>query len=195
MVDGRIVFGETHLFVGRGYRGVGPAWRLDLLRRVRERCESMPDPLTHGEDYILYAILDFVVDNYMPVLEAIHCEVEEIEDRVLATTLTQPEIERLYQLRRDLLRLRSRGAPRRGLPPARSCRARGIDHSMQPLFRDVTDHVRSVQEEIDVAARGPGLRVRGEPDDGPGQQTRSPGSSPPGRPSWRCRPPSPASTA
>ena len=43
--------------------------------------------LANGADYILYAILDFIVDNYMPVLEAIHAEVDEIEDKVFAATL------------------------------------------------------------------------------------------------------------
>jgi magnesium transporter len=106
--------------------------------------------LSHGENYILYAILDFIVDNYMPVLETIQAEVEEIEDGVLATTLRQADIERLYTLRRDLLRLRNAV-----LPLVEVCRrlehveALAIDASMQPLFRDVTDHVRRIQEEID----------------------------------------------
>ncbi len=150
MVDGRIAFGETHLFVGQGYVVSVRHGASTSYTPVRERCESCPTALSHGEDYILYAILDFVVDNYKPVLESVHSEVEEIEDRVLATTLTRPDIERLYQLRRDLLRLRNAAAPLvevcRRLEHAE---VPGINHSMQPLFRDVTDHVRRVQEEIE----------------------------------------------
>ena len=75
--------------------------------------------LAKGEDFILYAILDFIVDNYMPVLEAIEEEVEAIEDSVLVKPMTAADIERLYMLRRDLLRLRNAaGAAGRGLPPA-----------------------------------------------------------------------------
>ena len=51
---------------------------------VRERCEACPITLANGDDYILYAILDFIVDNYQPVLETINDEVEEIEDGVSA---------------------------------------------------------------------------------------------------------------
>ena len=51
---------------------------------VRERWKSCPAVLSHGEDYILYSILDFIVDNYMPVLEKLHAEVEEIEDTVFS---------------------------------------------------------------------------------------------------------------
>jgi Mg2+ and Co2+ transporter CorA len=62
-------------------------------------------------NYILYAVLDFIVDNYKPVLETIHAEVEAIEDRVLSAELVQEQVERLYMLRRDLLRLRNSVVP------------------------------------------------------------------------------------
>jgi magnesium transporter len=150
MIEGRISFGETHLFVGRGYVVSVRHGASTSYAPVRERCEASPANLSDGEDYILYAILDFIVDNYMPVIETIQDEVEEIEDRVLAATSAQSEVARLYQLRRDLLRLRNAVVPlvdvcRRleqpGLP--------GIDASMQPLFRDISDHVVRVQEEIE----------------------------------------------
>jgi magnesium transporter len=49
---------------------------------VRQHWESCPSALAKGEDFILYAILDFIVDNYMPVLEQIEDEVDLIEDKV-----------------------------------------------------------------------------------------------------------------
>jgi magnesium transporter len=106
--------------------------------------------LSDGEDFILYAILDFIVDNYMPVIEAIQTEVEDIEDCILAEASTQRHVRRLYQLRRDLLRLRNAAIPlvevcRRLEQPGQP----GIDPSMYPLFRDVSDHIRRVQEEIE----------------------------------------------
>jgi magnesium transporter len=150
MLDGRIAFGETHLFVGRGYVVSVRHGASVSYTAVRLRCEASPKVLSHGEDYILYAILDFIVDNYMPVLDMVETEVEAIEDHVLATALAQVEIERLYTLRRDLQRLRTAV-----LPLVDVCRRLehaemiAIDAAMQPLFRDVTDHVRRVQEEID----------------------------------------------
>ena len=150
MIEGRVAFGETHLFVGRGYVVSVRHGASTSYAAVRERCESCPTVLSHGEDYILYAILDFIVDNYMPVLEAIHAEVESIEDDVFASKI-QTDIQRLYTLRRDLLRLRNAA-----LPLVEVCRrlehadVMPIDQGMQPLFRDVTDHVRRVQEEIDA---------------------------------------------
>ena len=75
---------------------------------------------------------------------------EEIEDSVLGAQPSQDQIGRIYQLRRDLLRLRNAAIPlvevcrrleKPGLP--------GIDAAMYPLFRDVSDHIRQVQEEIE----------------------------------------------
>src|SRR3954451_22479105 len=150
LIEGRIAFGETHIFVGEGYLVSVRHGASTSYTPVRERCESCPRALARGEDYILYAILDFIVDNYSPVLEAIHEEVEAMEAQVLASAMTRAQIERLYLLRRDLLRLRNAVGPlvevcrkleHDNLPMVRS--------TMRPLFRDVTDHVRTVQERID----------------------------------------------
>lgn len=150
LVDGRIAFGETHLFIGAGYLVSVRHGASTSYTTVREHCESCPRALARGEDYILYAILDFIVDNYSPVLETIHEEIESIEDDVLTHAITRRQIERLYMLRRDLLRLRNAIGPL-----VEVCRRLEHDSlaivrtAMQPLFRDVTDHVRTIQERID----------------------------------------------
>ena len=150
MVEGRIAFGETHLFVGRGYVVSVRHGASNSYTAVRRRCEACPTVLSHGEHYVLYAILDFIVDNHMPVLEAIHAEVEGFEDHILSRTLSPAEVERLYLLRRDLLRLRN-GV----VPLAEVCRrlehAELLPHDpiLQPLLRDVSDHVLRVKEEIE----------------------------------------------
>jgi magnesium transporter len=150
LIEGRIAFGETHIFVGEGYLVSVRHGASTSYTPVRERCESCPRALARGEDYILYAILDFIVDNYSPVLESIHEEVESIEDDVLSKAISKAQIERLYMLRRDLLRLRTAIGPL-----VEVCRRLEHDElamvraTMQPLFRDVTDHVRNIQERID----------------------------------------------
>ncbi|RYE35402.1 MAG: magnesium and cobalt transport protein CorA [Hyphomicrobiales bacterium] len=150
LIDGRIAFGETHIFVGRGYIVSVRHGASTSYKSVRQHWETCPTSLAKGEDFILYAILDFIVDNYMPVLEAIHDEVEEIEDKILARPMARSDIERLYMLRRDLLRLRNAVAPlvdvcqrlTNGTVPQ-------VRPTLAPMFRDVTDHVRTVQEKID----------------------------------------------
>ena len=151
MISERIVFGETHLFVGKGFVVSirhGPS---ASYTRVRAHLEASPALLARGETYILYAILDFIVDNYLAVLERVQAEAEAIEDDLLAEWLSHAQVQRLYILRRDLLRLRT-GV----LPLVEVCKRLERsdmfpdDTRMALLFRDVTDHVRGVQEEIDA---------------------------------------------
>ncbi|MBN9273276.1 MAG: magnesium transporter, partial [Mesorhizobium sp.] len=150
LIDRRVTFGETHLFVGKGYIVSVRHGPSTSYTAVRQHWESCPHALAKGEDFVLYAILDFIVDNYMPVLEQIEDEVEEIEDKVLVKPMSPSDIERLYMLRRDLLRLRNAA-----LPLVEVCRRLTsaelpqIQPGMHPLFRDVTDHIRTVQEKID----------------------------------------------
>lgn len=150
LVDRRIQFGETHIFIGEGFIVTVRHGASASYAPVRGRCESSPKALSHGSDFILYAILDFIVDNYFPVLEWIHAEVESIEDAVLGRGLEHEDIERLYTLRRELLRLRNAA-----VPLVEVCRRlehsapMKCDEAMRERFRDVTDHVRRVHEEIE----------------------------------------------
>jgi magnesium transporter len=150
LMDGRVVFGETHLFVGKGYIVSIRHGASTSYSAVRQHWETCPTALSKGEDFILYAILDFIVDNYMPVLETIEAEVDSIEDRVLLRPITGADIERLYMLRRDLLRLRNAAGPLvevcRKLTSSDLPQIRPAMHAM---FRGVTDHIRIVQETID----------------------------------------------
>lgn len=168
LIDGRVTFGETHLFVGAGYIVSVRHGPSTSYAAVRQHWESCPHSLAKGEDFVLYAILDFIVDNYMPVLEQIEDEVEAIEDKVLLKPMTGSDIERLYMLRRDLLRLRNAA-----LPLVEVCRRLTsadlpqIHEAMHPLFRDVTDHIRTVQEKIDSLREVLAFALRGEPSGGP----------------------------
>jgi magnesium transporter len=146
-----VAFGETHIFAGQGFVisiRHGPS---ASYAPVRTRCESCPRLLRHGEDYVLYAILDFVVDNYVPVIEALESEVGELEDRLLKDRITRGDVERIYQLRRELLQLRRTVAP-----TIEVCRRLEhlelpfIDDATRAYFRDVVDHVQRVNESIDA---------------------------------------------
>jgi magnesium transporter len=114
LIDAEIEFGETHVFAGKGYIISVRHGATSSYKEVRDRCESTPRMLENGEDYVLYAIMDFVVDNYMPIVDAIQYmpivdaiqrQVEEIEDAVQqgAGTLGSNTIRRIAALRRDLL--------------------------------------------------------------------------------------------
>ena len=150
LIDGRVTFGETHLFVGKGYLVSVRHGASTSYSAVRQHWESCPTALAKGEDFILYAILDFIVDNYMPVLEAIEAEVEAIEDRVLARPMTgRGHRAALYAAPRPLAAAQRRRAAGRGLPAADGFGPAADPPQMLPMFRGVTDHIRTVQEKID----------------------------------------------
>lgn len=151
LMDGTIKFGETHIFAGSGYVITVRHGPSASYKEVRTRSEAAPQLLRNGEDFVLYAIMDFVVDNYMPVVDAIEQQVEEIEDAVRTAAVARETIERIAALRRDLLQLRRTTAPlldvctrlqRMDLP----C----IDEAIRPYYRDVYDHVIRVNETIDI---------------------------------------------
>jgi magnesium transporter len=147
--EGRMEFIETHIFAGRGYIITSRQGHSASYALVRQRCEARPLLLEHGEDFVLYALLDFVTENYQPVSEAIHCEIEELERNVLGGTLQEADIQRLHGLRRELLRLRRYVAPMVEISEElQRLDFPFIDKNMAPYFRDVQIHVNRQMEDL-----------------------------------------------
>ena len=147
---GKVLFGETCIFVGEDYIISVRQGASQSYLPVRVRCEASPKLLTHGVDYVLHALLDFVVDNYMPVVAAAVEEVDAIEERLLEARLTRGDIERIYELRRELVRLRRVAAPMVEVcSRLRHVELQFMDKNMRPYFKDVLDHVMRVNETID----------------------------------------------
>jgi magnesium transporter len=150
-VDGEIQFGETHIFAGKGYVISVRHGASFPYTSVRERCESMPKLLVNGEDFVLYAIMDFVVDNYIPIVDAIEDQVDEIDETAHAGPLAEAAIERISTLRRDLIRLRRTTAPMLDVcSRLQRFEVPFIDAEMRPYYSDVYDHVVHVNESIDI---------------------------------------------
>jgi len=151
LVNGRIEFGETHIFAGPGYVLSVRHGASSSYGEVRQRCEGAPHMLKEGEDFVIYAIMDFIVDNYIPVVEAIEAEVEAMETTLFEKPFDRRTVERIYALKRDLLALRRIVSPlvemsnrmmRFDVPL--------IDKAAYPYFRDVHDHAIRVSETIDA---------------------------------------------
>jgi magnesium transporter len=150
LVNGHIELGETEIFIGSGYIITVRHGASASYARVRQCAEAAPKQLAHGEDYVLYALIDFIVDNYLAVIEKLTAEVQAVEEHILAP-LDEQRITRVYELRRELQRLRLVVAP-----TAEVCRRLehaelpGIDPSFRPYYRDIVDHVNRVIEQIDT---------------------------------------------
>ena len=75
-------FGETHIFLGKNYVVTVRHGSLRSHIGVRQRCESTPQLLAKGPGYVLYALMDFVVDQYLPIVQQIEEEVEDLEETI-----------------------------------------------------------------------------------------------------------------
>jgi magnesium transporter len=97
--------GEVAIFVGPQYIiSVRRGAQVGFVD-VRRRCEQEPELLQHGPAYVLYALMDSVVDRYFPVLDRLSAEIEGIEERIFAGQTTRAQIEALYSLKRKLMTL------------------------------------------------------------------------------------------
>ncbi|MBO1538949.1 magnesium and cobalt transport protein CorA [Pseudomonas sp. OA65] len=151
--DGKLEFIETHIFAGKGYIITARNGHSASYAYVRQRCEARPLLLKHGEDFVLYAILDFVIENYQPVGEAIHAEIDELERNVLCSSLNERDIQNLHSLRRDVLRLRRYAAPMVEISEElQRLDFPFIDKNMSPYFRDVQIHVTRQMEDLATLA-------------------------------------------
>lgn len=147
--NGKLEFIETHIFAGNGYIITCRNGHSKSYALVRQRCEARPLLLEHGEDFVLYALLDFVTENYQPVSEAIHEEIQSLEQRVLAGTLVEEDIKHLHRLRRDVLRMKRYVAPMVEISEElQRLTFPFIDKNMRPYFRDVQIHVKRQMEDL-----------------------------------------------
>jgi magnesium transporter len=148
LIDGKIAFGETHLIVGKGYvvsirHGASASYA-----EVRRRCERTPELLRIGENFVLYAILDFIADNYFPVLDEIEEELEQIEEEIFAATPANEKIERIYRLRVELQRMRRVVAPMLEISTrlGRHEFATPTSAVILPYLGDLHDHLQLVND-------------------------------------------------
>src|SRR4051794_17735471 len=148
--DGKIGWGETHIFAGRGYVVTVRHGSTTPYKAVRARCESAPQMLSRGESFVIYSVVDFIVDNYFPVLHELETEVDALEDSVFSHQSSRLDIARVFELRHELLIMR-----RAVLPLQEVCSnlirfdVTLIAPEMRAYFRDVQDHVIRVVEGID----------------------------------------------
>ena len=141
-------FGEIHMFVASGYVITvrhGPGSELST---ARSRLEARPDLLRLGPASALWAVLDKVVDDYIPVVDAMEDDVEEVEKDVFNDDVPAPTA-RIYNLKREVIEFHRAVWPL--LSPLHDLE-QGSDErvpsELRSYFRDVADHARRVDEQV-----------------------------------------------
>lgn len=142
-----VEFGEIHLFVGAAYVIAVRHGSASELGPARLRLEKRKELLEAGPAAVVWAIVDKVVDDYLPVVEGIDNDITEVEEDIFQRQADSTE--RIYFLKREVIEFHR--AVRPLLAPLE-----GLEHGAQPgvtdelrrYFRDVHDHARRVDEQV-----------------------------------------------
>jgi magnesium transporter len=145
-----VVLDEIDIFFGPQYVVTTHRSPVPALDEAQARLSRAPAHLRAASDYVLYTILDTVVDSYFPVIDALDEALARLEDRLFAHP-SQQTLDRLFALKRSLLHMRRVAAPmrdffnvltRRDLP--------FVSSQILVYLRDVYDHLLRITDLIDT---------------------------------------------
>ena len=149
LVEGHIAFGETHIFLGKRYLITIRHGASLSYTPARHLCEKTPELMAHGPSYGLYGVLDFIVDNLLPIVRDFRGELQELEQDIFSDTFNRSTVHRLYDMQRELLTLRLAVAPMQDvISQLVRLHPELIPDELRAYFRDVYDHVFRVNESI-----------------------------------------------
>ena len=145
-----IDFGETHFFLHSNFLVTVRHGSSLAYTEVRAHCESTPHLLSKGPGFALYAVMDSIVDQYFPVIEALEQELVQVEEKIFGEKPSRETTERIYELKRELLEVKRAVSPLIDI-----CnRLMRFDITLipddtRPYFRDVYDHALRINEMLD----------------------------------------------
>jgi magnesium transporter len=140
--------GAVMVFLGEYFAVTVRHGRYAALRGVRQRLEADPQQLALGPSAVLHAVADKAVDDYLAVVDAVNEDIEEIENSVFGPR-NSPEIERIYQLKRDVIEMKRTVSALAEPLHELSCRPRRlVNPEIREYFRDVEDHLVRVREQV-----------------------------------------------
>ena len=143
--------GEMAVFVGANFVVSARRGSNQHFLGVRERCEREPHLLKQGPSFVMYALIDAVVDRYFPIVEQLEAELESIEERIFAKGAARINIERLYALKRKVGVLKHAVAPLlEVLGKLHGGRTPQICVNTEEYFRDAADHLERINASIDT---------------------------------------------
>jgi magnesium transporter len=145
--------GEVHVFAGRNYV-LSVRHRTERgFQDVRARAEREPELLKYGSGYVLYALMDAIVDRYFPVLDAVEMELEKLEGRLFTPGASPREnIEALYYVKQKLTTMKHATSPlQENAGKLYGGRVPSMCSGLGDYFRDVYDHLVRINQSIDAA--------------------------------------------
>jgi magnesium transporter len=145
--------GEIHVFAGRNYILTVRHRTERGFQDVRARAEREPELLKIGSGYVLYTLMDAIVDRYFPVLDAVEMELEKLEGRLFTPGASPREnIEALYYVKQKLTTMKHATSPlQENAGKLYGGRVPGVCVGLGEYFRDVYDHLVRINQSIDAA--------------------------------------------
>ncbi len=142
--------GEVCIFVGANYVLSVRHRARQGFTEIRKRCETEPDLLRHGSAYVLYALMDAVVDRYFPVLDSLETGLEQVEERIFSKQTERASIEALYCIKQKLMTLKHATEPLlEAMGRLHGGRVPQLCTGLQDYFRDVSDHLVRLNQSIE----------------------------------------------
>ncbi|MBU4434265.1 MAG: magnesium/cobalt transporter CorA [Alphaproteobacteria bacterium] len=140
-----IAYGETDIFLGPRHIITVRHGSARAHNELRAQLEASPTLLAHGGDYVLHAVLDFIVDGYLPIVDSIEEEIQLMERHALDAFLGRTEVTKIFTLRRELMKFRKLLGPMEQVASHLEhhdvpC----VDSEVRLYFRDVRDHIQRV---------------------------------------------------
>jgi magnesium transporter len=149
--DDELVTGEVAVFAGPNYVLSVRRDSLQGFLGVRARAEREPHLLKKGAGFVLYALMDAVVDRYFPVIESLEGELDDIEERIFRGGAHRQNVEQLYDLKRKSLTLRHAVTPLlEAVGRLHGGRVPAIATKVQDYFRDIEDHLLRINGRLDT---------------------------------------------
>ncbi|MGX7894567.1 magnesium and cobalt transport protein CorA [Tsuneonella sp. HG222] len=138
-----IAYGQTAVFLGKDFVVTVRQGSARDHSGLRAMLELHPERLAEGPDFVLHAVLDFVVDGYIPILDELDQHVIDMEENAVTTFPDQARIRRIFRLRRTLRRFEVvAGQMEEVASKLAMLEMPSIDVRARPYFRDVYDHAR-----------------------------------------------------
>ncbi len=148
---GPLRIGEVAIFVGPNYILSVRHHTQKGFADVRARSEREPELLRNGAGYVLYALMDTVVDRYFPIVDALESELEKIEEQIFVRNAARSNIEALYALKQQLMELKHAVDPLMDATgKLYGGRVPHVCSGMQEYFRDVYDHLHRIHASIEA---------------------------------------------
>jgi magnesium transporter len=148
--DDKLLSDQISIFLGRSTLLSFQTLPGDSFDPIRRRLQVSGSQLReNGVSFLLYALLDAIVDSYFPILEVSNVRLEELEEELLSSP-GQRTLERVHIVRRDLLLLRRAAWPMREvIAQLQRDKHECLAESTRPYFRDIYDHCVQIIDLID----------------------------------------------